>query len=346
PVSFVVLFLVGGRAATSAFTGENRLLDALVVYPFWIGLIINVQLFLVFLLADIPKLLMRSYYKGHRDSWREKEAKFTVGAVAFVAVYSLITVIANTWGIRMSEKVILLPSQFSNLDGMRIALISDTQGDGRTTPRRLSDFVERVNALEPDIIFFAGDVITSGEKYIESTAEILGKLRSRYGTYAAVGDHDIFSNQKRVVDALTMNGLRVVDDSSLVAQTEKGKLEITGITYTYRRRPDEITLARATNGNNGTYKIMLCHQPAEPLVEYARQKGYNLFLAGHTHGGGIAFGIPGVFLVAPASFETRYLSGMYKTGDLVVSVTNGLGFTLAPVRFHAPAEITLLRLKK
>ncbi|MBI3004489.1 MAG: hypothetical protein HYY49_03640, partial [Ignavibacteriales bacterium] len=47
PVSFVVLFLVGGRAATSAFTGENRLLDALVVYPFWIGLIINVQLFLV-----------------------------------------------------------------------------------------------------------------------------------------------------------------------------------------------------------------------------------------------------------------------------------------------------------
>jgi hypothetical protein len=72
----------------------------------------------------------------------------------------------------------------------------------------------------------------------------------------------------------------------------------------------------------------------------------NLFVAGHTHGGGIAFGIPGLFLVAPARFESRYMSGVYEEGGLLVSVTNGLGFTLAPIRFHAPAEITVLRLEK
>jgi predicted MPP superfamily phosphohydrolase len=49
--------------------------------------------------------------------------------------------------------------------------------------------------------------------------------------------------------------------------------------------------------------------------------------------------------MAPASFETKFISGLYHVSQLDLSVTNGLGLTLAPIRFHAPAEIVLVVLK-
>jgi predicted MPP superfamily phosphohydrolase len=89
---------------------------------------------------------------------------------------------------------------------------------------------------------------------------------------------------------------------------------------------------------------MLTHQPSEWLVDYSLKQGYNLFVAGHTHGGQIVFPVPG-FLLTGSSFETDYVTGFYQVGEMLVSVNNGLGMTLAPVRYHAPAEVTLILLK-
>ncbi|MGH2566839.1 MAG: hypothetical protein ACRDGA_00745, partial [Bacteroidota bacterium] len=79
-------------------------------------------------------------------------------------------------------------------------------------------------------------------------------------------------------------------------------------------------------------------------VHYVSERGYHLFAAGHTHGGAIAFGIPGMFLLAPSRFETKYFTGFYEVADMIVSVNNGLGHTLAPIRYQAPVEITFIRL--
>jgi hypothetical protein len=52
-------------------------------------------------------------------------------------------------------------------------------------------------------------------------------------------------------------------------------------------------------------------------------------------------GIP----VSVSHFETPYYSGFYQIGNLLLSVTNGLGLTIAPIRYQAPAEVTLLILR-
>jgi predicted MPP superfamily phosphohydrolase len=137
-----------------------------------------------------------------------------------------------------------------------------------------------------------------------------------------------------------------VEDSTVFLTVRSTPVALTVVTYTYSQRPTRDRLLQASRGTDGAFEIFLVHQPAAALIDFARAKGYNLFLAGHTHGGGIAFGIPGLFLVAPATFESRFVSGFHKVGDMLVSVTNGLGFTLAPIRYHAPAEITVLQLKK
>ncbi|HEX9614378.1 MAG TPA: hypothetical protein VGA55_02685, partial [Bacteroidota bacterium] len=178
-----------------------------------------------------------------------------------------------------------------------------------------------------------------------STADILGQIEARYRKIAAVGDHDIFSDKGRVLTALRRNGFVIDDDTTVTLFVDSTKVSITLLTHTYRQRPDPEDLERAQRGADGDLKILLVHQPAEALVQFSANNGYHLFLAGHTHGGGVAFGIPGLFLLSPARMESKFVSGFYTVGAMVVSVTNGIGMTLAPVRFNAPSEISVLRFK-
>jgi predicted MPP superfamily phosphohydrolase len=120
---------------------------------------------------------------------------------------------------------------------------------------------------------------------------------------------------------------------------------VAGVTNAYADRPTDQELAALERQRpKGAINVFLIHQPSEPLVQYAEQKGYDLFLGGHTHGGQIVFPLPG-FLLTGSSFETRYVTGFYEVGKMLVSINNGLGMTLAPIRYHAPAEVTSIKLK-
>lgn len=61
-------------------------------------------------------------------------------------------------------------------------------------------------------------------------------------------------------------------------------------------------------------------------------------LAGHTHGGQLVFQPFGIRLSAPR-FENRVYRGLNNWNRLPVIVTNGVGLSLAPVRYRAPAEV-------
>lgn len=346
PFLALITWLVGGRQATVVFSGEVPWVDYLIVYPFWFSLVITVQMFFFFLLWEVGKLVLFPIYKKFKDAWRKAEPKYILGVFLFTLIYSTTTIYANTWVIRVNERQVKVPSQFASLDGIRIAQISDIQGDGRVTPERIAEFVHRVNALKPDLILYGGDVVTSGPKYVESTIQQFARFEATYGKIAAVGDHDQFSGKKPIMDGLTRAGFQVVEDSTISLRIRNLPVVVTVLTYTYRQRPTEEVLSKATNNSNDAFKILLVHQPREQLIQYASERGYHIFAAGHTHGGAVAFGIPGIYLWAPSRVETKYFSGFYEVGQMLVSVTNGFGHTLAPIRYHAPVEITLLTLTK
>ncbi|GJQ21808.1 MAG: hypothetical protein HBSIN02_21630 [Bacteroidia bacterium] len=344
PVLFLIVFLIEGRSRVPAFSGESLAIDLFFAYPFWFGLVFTVQMALVAGLMDLGRILLWPIYRKRKLAWIARQGSITLIVGIFVAVYSIVTIITDTWTVRTVEHVYRLPIGAQKLAGSLLVHISDVQGDGRTTPARLRAYVDRVNALKPDVVFFSGDLVTSGERYIASTAEILGKIDAPFGKIAAVGDHDIFSDKDSVMASLRRGGFIMADDTTVTVSVRGEVVSVTLVTHTYRQRPDHNDLGRAVDGANGNLKIFLVHQPAESLVDFAGSQGYHLFLAGHTHGGGVAFGIPGLFLFSPASTESKYVSGFYDVGTMLVSVTNGIGMTLAPIRFHAPAEISVIRL--
>ena len=344
PVLFLIVFLLSGRSRLPAFTGENFIIDLLFAYPFWFGLVITVQLSLLFLLTEIPKFVLWSIYRRQKEQWLGRQSYVVLTMAALIAVYSITVIVLNTWTITVHEREFRLPGESAGLDGLTVVHISDVQGDGRTSPSILRGYVRRINELKPDLVLFAGDLVTSGEDYIESSADILGVIEARYAKIAAVGDHDIFSDKNQVLAALRRNGFLIDDDTTITVKVDTTRISVTLLTHTYRQRPDLNDLERAKQGADGDLKIFLVHQPAEALIRFAGDNGYDLFMAGHTHGGGVAFGIPGIFLLSPARLESPFVSGFYEVGSMLVSVTNGIGMTLAPIRFHAQSEISVVKL--
>jgi uncharacterized protein len=345
PVAFLLAFLIVGRNAVPAFAGDSIVIDLLLSYPFWISLIVMIQLLALFALLDIIGLPIVRFVRPTPEWWHRWKSRAIIGMTVFVTLYTLIVIVRDTWTVRIVRHEIGLPKGLECLSGFRIAEISDVQGDGRTTSETLRRYVSRVNSLEPDIVLFGGDLVTSGTRYIDSTAHIMGGLKSRFGTIAAIGDHDIFTNKTMVLRALAREGIRVVEDSTVTFDVDSCRVSVSVVTYTYLEKPSKDQFGKFTESREGEFRVLLVHQPAEELVRFARDQAYPLMLTGHTHGGGIAFGIPGLFLWAPANLESPYVSGIYRLGDLQLSVTNGLGMTLAPVRFHAPAEVVLITLK-
>ncbi|MCX6135740.1 MAG: metallophosphoesterase [Ignavibacteriales bacterium] len=345
PAAFFVAFLVMGRRSVPAFSGDSIFLDILLSYPFWIGLVVMFQLMILFaLLAIIGSSLVR-LVPSLANWWIRRKPVAVIGMTALVSVYSLVVIVRDTWTVRIVHQEIALPAALKNLTGFRIAAISDVQGDGRTTKNDLQRYVGRVNSLNPDLVLFGGDLVTSGTRYIESTARIMAGLKSRFGTFAAVGDHDLFSDKSMVVEALTRAGVNVIEDSTVTIDSDSCRIALSVFTYTYLKKPERKRLEGNSSEKRGEYRIMLAHQPAEELVDLATRNGFNLMVAGHTHGGGIAFGVPGLFLLAPAQLESRFVSGLFLLGSMNLIVTNGLGLTLAPIRFHALAEIVLITLR-
>ena len=346
PVVYAISYLIVGRRAIPAFAGESPAIDLIFSYPFWIAMVVVVQLCMVFALLDIFEFAALRFLPAAKGWFRRHSSRIYVFLMVIITPYSVVTIVRDTWTVRVVEHNVVLPPELRSLHGFRIAQISDVQEDGRTTANELREYVAMVNALHPDLVLFAGDLVTSGTRYIDSAAEIMGGLQSRFGTFAAVGDHEIFSNKAMVMGALERRGIKTIEDSTIVLNVDSTRVTITVVTYTYLQKPTKAKLHNIMIGMDETYKIFLVHQPGEELVQFARQNGYNLFLAGHTHGGGLAFGIPGMFLLAPATLESNYVSGLFQVGQMTVSVTNGLGLTLAPVRVNAPAEISIINLQQ
>jgi predicted MPP superfamily phosphohydrolase len=233
----------------------------------------------------------------------------------------------------------------AELVGLRIVHVADIQVDRRTNGSKLETYIQTVNGLNPDLILFCGDAVTSGTEFVDQAAEAIGKLQARFGTYTCLGDHDYFAGRDLVFNRLRSRGVAVLENETTTIPVDNASIVITGVTNVYRNQLSNGIVDKLARGRpEGSISILLTHQPSTWLVETAADQKYDLFVAGHTHGGQIVFPLPG-FLLTGSSFETKYVTGFYNVGSMLVSVNNGLGLTLAPIRYHAPAEVTLIVLK-
>ena len=330
---------------------QNGFADYLLLYPFWVLIILILQVSTLFFLVDLLKLIFYPLYKKHKEKIYRVQVKIFLALTVFFAVYIPARIIYDYNNVEVRNVDYKKNNLPKELDGFKIAFISDIQADRYTDEKRLKRYVDMINDSNPDLVLIAGDIITSSPDYIETAAEYIGKIKSVHGTFTCVGDHDNWAYRRdyvrslrEITEALNIYNVEMLDNEIRYIEFDSSRIGITFITNNYVTEISETTLQNIASSNRADFKIFLTHQPQDFLINSAVKNNYDLFLAGHTHGGQITLVFPFINLT-PTLVETRYIKGDFYFNDMLAIVCGGLGMSLAPVRYNSTPEIVLITLK-
>ena len=222
---------------------------------------------------------------------------------------------------------------------LRAVLISDIHVAGPDMPpERLARIVRQINALKPDVVLIAGDLISDKTFRMrvyplhEAVAPLAG-LRTRFGTYAVLGNHDHWRDEAEAKAALRAAGVRPLDNGSVQA----GPLAIGGLDDAFTGHDDLTNLLRTMDRLDGA-RIILSHSP-DPFPKVPGSVG--LMLAGHTHCGQISLPLFGP-LTTFSDYGDRYACGRIDEDGKVLVVGAGLGTSVLPLRLGAVPDMWLV----
>ena len=315
------------------------------VYPFWIALISAIELVGPCILIDVTSAALR-FRPAWGERWLRRLAIVRLVVGAGVIVFVALKAFVDTSIVRNDVDRITCPDLPRGLEGVRISLVADLQVDRYTGSGKIGQMQRAIEAQRPELVMFAGDIATGGSDYIGEAVAAMCGGKGSIGSIAVMGDHDYWSDPGSIVAGLRTCGWDFLLNEHHIVEYQGRRILVTGLTHVYSQRltPPRLDSILAS-APPADFKIILVHQPAQWLVETAARYGYNLLLAGHTHGGQVVLHPFGVTFT-PSMRETRFYSGVYTLGGMAIVVTNGVGLTLAPLRYCAPAEVTTVVLER
>ncbi len=350
-IIYFVYLMVSGSPRISAI--ESPFFDWFLVYPFWISVLIIVQSTAILIPIDLFRLILFPLYKKHRDNIGRKAAIISLIIISASVIYVPVRVAYDYHFVSTRVTEVEIENLHEDLEDFKITLIADTQADWYTDEARINKYIETAISTNPDLVLIAGDIITGTPRYIEAGANAFKNLTAPYGVYTCVGDHDNWAYRednarslREISAALKAVGVEMVDDDNRIIKVDSAAINISFVTYTYSRRIEQAAL-ELLSMRNGEHDldIFMTHQPNEQLVTLANELNYDLYFAGHTHGGQLTILFPFINLT-PTLMETNYVKGNFSIGAMELIVNRGLGMSIAPVRYNSTPEVTVIVLKK
>jgi predicted MPP superfamily phosphohydrolase len=247
--------------------------------------------------------------------------------------------LAEPFLLKVESRTIALRRLPPELDGLRIVQLSDIHHSPFTSRAQVERAVETANELKPDIIALTGDYVSHEPNYAAPCAEMLGKLRARYGVFAILGNHDHWTDAQLITDLFRAEGITVLVNQGMRFEQNGGSFWLAGVDDTMVGLED---LPLALSGSkDDEMKLLLAHNPI--ILRRAARAGVDLVLSGHTHGGQITWRAEKNAAGRP---RRRLLRGLGRQGDTQIYVTRGLGTVVLPVRYGCPPEVSSLELKR
>ena len=257
---------------------------------------------------------------------------------------------------------IKLPNLPKSFDGLKIVQISDMHLGSWTSAKPLEQAVEMINAMNPDLILFTGDLVNFATKEAFRFEETLGKLHARLGVYSILGNHDYGdyvkwsskqakqANMNEMYDLYDRMGWKLMNNKNQVFENGSGKLALLGVENwgANPRFPRHGDINKAMKGaENADVKILMTHDPTHwDKVIIPEGHKVDLSLSGHTHGFQFGIETPGIKW-SPAQWMYKHWAGLYtdEASGRRLYVNRGLGVIGYPGRIGILPEITLLELK-
>ena len=219
---------------------------------------------------------------------------------------------------------------------VKVVLVTDIHLGSLFGRQYAEELTERINRQKADVVLFGGDQVDNSLNYLlrEKSYEPLRNIESKYGVYAILGNHDHFDGRVQMeIDMFRSVGCHMLVDEAVDLPCN---IHLAGL-EDYRSEPVNPYLETLAGKDPGKANLLLEHQPRRFLE--AEKAGYDLYMAGHTHGG----------QQAPLNLVTRrmYLLdyGSKKFGNMMGVTSCGYGLWGSPVRIGSTPEIVVITLK-
>jgi uncharacterized protein len=223
------------------------------------------------------------------------------------------------------------------LENFRIVHLSDIHHSPFTSLEHIARAVKIANDLKPDMFVLTGDYVSHETEYIEPVARVLGDLKSEFGTFACLGNHDHWTDAEMVTNTFRTANINVLINEGFRFTARDASVWLCGVDDYMVGKTD---LRAALRGSfPDEMKLLLAHNPQ--ILRQAARFGVDLILSGHTHGGQIKI----------RDEEKRILprrklkNGLHRRKETQIYITRGIGTVVLPVRFGCPPEISLIELK-
>lgn len=223
-------------------------------------------------------------------------------------------------------------------DGFRLAFVSDIHYVSKFKQKHIASLCRMLRYLQPDALLLGGDY-QEGCQYVEELTDSLAAVAPPHGIAAVLGNNDYERCTDLIRSAFRSRGICLLEDSCFTIARSGDSLRIVGIRDPFHRpRPDRSPVQECDSSD---FVILLTHTP-----DYAQDTDNSradLALAGHTHGGQVAF-----FGYAPQTgshYGQRFVRGLnYTDGGLPVITTNGIGTSRRNIRLGARSEVLIIEL--
>lgn len=241
---------------------------------------------------------------------------------------------------RVTHHAIDLPPSQRLERPLRIGFASDFHAGPTTSPAVFDDLLACVRAEAPDVLLLGGDYVVFDAHNVAALRAFLAAARAPLGTYAVVGNHDVWNGRADIEAALCAAGVDVLVNRNVALPAPFGAVSVCGIDEPWTGEPS----AADTFAGAGAVRLYLMHSP-DGLFRLDGER-FDVGFAGHTHGGQIARrdGAPLFHPSGPCSRDYAY--GRFDVpgnGPLIVSC--GVGCSGIPLRVNADPELVICTLR-
>ncbi len=300
-------------------------------------------------------LIVRFFYRKFHKPTKFDPARRRV--LAYGMMYPLLSLATTLYGNRIEKNSdvenfydVPIKNLPPELDGFRLAQISDLHLGAYFSLERLENLLQRIAETKPDLLAITGDIfddVPMNPAAIKIVDNFTDKFK--FGIFYIHGNHEYLRNIHAIEEMLRQTKIRWLNNSS---QHVTSKLFILGVDYPrgapitssndverekiFAETRKNFVDAAEKNVPDDAIKILLAHHPE--FIDDGAQRNFALTLTGHTHGSQIGiFGVP----LLPVF---KYTRGVVKIGDSFGYVHCGNG-SWFPFRLGCPPEIAYFTLK-
>lgn len=270
--------------------------------------------------------------------------------------------VKGKYNFKVFRQPVRFPDLPSALEGMTVVQLSDMHLGSffDTSYDEIKAAVGKINELNPDFIFFTGDLVNNFAKETEPWIEILSTLKAKHGKYSILGNHDYGDyvpwdsqdeKEQNLLDLYKAHekiGFRLLRNQNETLRFNGGEFSLIGVENWGQGFHQYGDLDAALQGvPEDAFKILLSHDPTHWEKKVMNDKPIHLTLSGHTHGMQLGVEIPSLGIkISPARLRYKRWAGLYDSNGKYLYVNRGFGFLGFPGRVGINPEITLLEFNK